>query len=218
MAPARPRTWRQLCPRLCPPLQSKGSASTATNRNMTEMHHGFRCKAIAPAMMISAVLLAASLARAQERGPLALAGASYFFVGGKIDSAAEGSPMVGHIYVEYMIPARRSHPYPIVMVHGGSQTGTDFTGTPDGRFGAVFRAPGLCRLRGRPGGARTRGAGRRSTGRCSPRASISSSSASSRPSADKQWPQAHLHTQWPGAGKRAIPCSISSTPRNVHRS
>ena len=72
--------------------------------------HGFRSKAIAPAMMISAVLLAAPLARAQERGPLALASASYFFVGGKIDSAAEGSPMVGHIYVEYMIPARRSHP------------------------------------------------------------------------------------------------------------
>ena len=34
-----------------------------------------------------------------------------------------------------MIPARRSHPYPIVMVHGGSQTGTNFTGTPDGREG-----------------------------------------------------------------------------------
>ena len=34
-----------------------------------------------------------------------------------------------------MIPARRRHPYPIVMVHGGSQTGTNFTGTPDGREG-----------------------------------------------------------------------------------
>ena len=43
--------------------------------------------------------------------------------------------MVGHMYVEYMIPARRAHPYPIVMVHGGSQTGTNFTGTPDGREG-----------------------------------------------------------------------------------
>ena len=72
--------------------------------------HGFRCKAITPAMMISAVLLAVPLAQAQERGPLALASASYFFVGGKIDSAAEGSPTVGHVYVAYMIPARRSHP------------------------------------------------------------------------------------------------------------
>ena len=98
--------------------------------------HGFRSKTIAARDDdIAAVLLAAPLARAQERGPLALASASYFFVGGKIDSAVEGSPMVGHMYVEYMIPARRSHPYPIVMVHGGSQTGTNFTGTPDGREG-----------------------------------------------------------------------------------
>ena len=28
-----------------------------------------------------------------------------------------------------------THPYPIVMIHGGSQTGTNFTGTPDGREG-----------------------------------------------------------------------------------
>src|SRR5205823_10616947 len=77
----------------------------------------------------------ATLANVQERGPLALARASYFFVGGKIDTSAEGSPMLGQMYVEYMIPARRSQPYPIVMVHGGGQTGTNFTGTPDGREG-----------------------------------------------------------------------------------
>ena len=82
-----------------------------------------------------ALLFAAPIVQAQERGPLALAKASYFFVGGKIDTSVEGSPMVGHMYVEYMIPARLRHPYPIVMVHGGSQTGTNFTGTPDGREG-----------------------------------------------------------------------------------
>ena len=53
----------------------------------------------------------------------------------KIDPAVEGSPTVGHIYVEYMIPQRLRHRYPVVMVHGGSQTGTNFTGTPDGRDG-----------------------------------------------------------------------------------
>src|SRR5260370_19185956 len=82
-----------------------------------------------------ALLLAAPIAHAQERGPLNLASASYFFVGGKIDASVEGSPMVGQMYDESMIPARRSHPFPIVMVHGGSQTGTNFTGTPDGREG-----------------------------------------------------------------------------------
>jgi pimeloyl-ACP methyl ester carboxylesterase len=97
-------------------------------------------KAIASARWGSLALLtlsalSATVAHAQERGPLVLAKASYFFVGGKIDTSLEGSPMVGHMYVESMVPARQRHPYPIVMVHGGSQTGTNFTGTPDGREG-----------------------------------------------------------------------------------
>src|SRR2546422_2904407 len=99
---------------------------------------GFREKAGVIAIALMSALtsgLSAPFARAQERGPLNLARSSYFFVGGKIDTSLEGSPMVGHMYVEQMIPARRSRPYPIVMVHGGSQTGTNFTGTPDGREG-----------------------------------------------------------------------------------
>ena len=82
-----------------------------------------------------AFLLAVPSARAQERGPLVLAKSSYFFVGGKIDPSIEGSPMVGQLYVEFQIPQKLEHPYPIVMIHGGSQTGTNFTGTPDGREG-----------------------------------------------------------------------------------
>ena len=86
-APARPRTWRQLCARLCPPYNRKRRASTATNRKhdggmharISQQGHRVRDGDIA------AVLLAAPLAQAQERGPLALASASYFFVGGKID-------------------------------------------------------------------------------------------------------------------------------------
>src|SRR5712691_8512970 len=93
-----------------------------------------KARAIALLSMLTCGL-GAPLAHAQERGPLNLAKSSYFFVGGKIDTSVEGSPMVGHMYVEYMIPAKRTHPFPIVMVHGGSQTGTNFTGTPDGREG-----------------------------------------------------------------------------------
>ena len=43
--------------------------------------------------------------------------------------------MSGQIYAEFQIPAHQMHPYPIVMIHGGAQTGTNFTGTPDGREG-----------------------------------------------------------------------------------
>ena len=92
-------------------------------------------KPMAVALLSALATGPAVLAHAQERGPLNLARASYFFVGGKIDTSLEGSPTLGQMYVEYMIPARKSHPYPIVMVHGGSQTGTNFTGTPDGREG-----------------------------------------------------------------------------------
>jgi pimeloyl-ACP methyl ester carboxylesterase len=76
-----------------------------------------------------------SAAQARDEEPLRLAKSSYFFVGGRIDTSVQGSPMFGQMYVEYMIPEKLRHPYPVVMVHGGSQTGTNFTGTPDGREG-----------------------------------------------------------------------------------
>jgi pimeloyl-ACP methyl ester carboxylesterase len=152
-------------------------------------------------------LLSATLATpaiAQERAPLNLATASYFFVGGKIDTSVEGSPMLGQMYVEYMIPARRSHPYPIVMVHGGSQTGTNFTGTPDGREGwaqyfvrrgyAVYVVDQVAR-------------GRSAYWAPQPYGGVTASRFTFleqrfvAPERFKQWPQAHLHTQWPGEGR-----------------
>src|SRR5713226_7673089 len=148
-------------------------------------------------LLAYALLAAAWPARAQERGPLVLAKASYFFVGGKIDRSIEGSPMVGHMYVEYMIPQRLRHPYPLVMVHGGSQTGTNFTGTPDGREGwaqyfvrrgyAVYVVDQVAR------------------GRSAYWSQLYGPVTPSRfnfldqrfvaPERYKQWPQAHLHTQ-----------------------
>ena len=170
---------------------------------------GFRSKTIICATVISAaVLLTAPLARAQERGPLALASASYFFVGGKIDTSVEGSPMVGHMYVEYMIPARRRHPYPIVMVHGGSQTGTNFTGTPDGREGwaqyfvrrgyAVYVVDQVARGRAAYWSPQVYGPVQPSRLTFTEQRFVA-------PERYRQWPQAHLHTQWPGAGKPGDP-------------
>ena len=74
--------------------------------------HGPGKTTVARAAAIAAALLCgATSAPAQERGPLTLANASYFFVGGKIDTSVEGSPVVGQMYVEYMIPP--SAPIPI---------------------------------------------------------------------------------------------------------
>ena len=77
----------------------------------------------------------AAATAADEPPPMVLAKTGYLFAGGKIDSSVPGSPMTGQMYVEYFIPKTLTHPYPIVMIHGGSQTGTNFTGTPDGREG-----------------------------------------------------------------------------------
>ncbi|MGD0025660.1 MAG: alpha/beta hydrolase [Xanthobacteraceae bacterium] len=154
-----------------------------------------------------ACLFAVLPARAQERGPLVLAKSSYFFVGGKIDTSIEGSPMVGQMYVEYMVPQRRRHPYPVVMVHGGNQTGTNFTGTPDGREGwaqyfvrrgyAVYVVDQVAR------------------GRAAYWSQVYGPLPASRldfveqrfvaPERFSLWPQAHLHNQFPGVGTPGDP-------------
>jgi pimeloyl-ACP methyl ester carboxylesterase len=154
-------------------------------------------------VLVSVWLIAASFARAQNPAPLALAKWSYFFVGGKIDSSVEGSPMVGHMYVEYMIPQRQQHRYPIVMIHGGSQTGTNFTGTPDGRESwaqyfvrrgyAVYVVDQV---------ARGRSAYWSNVYGPLPAARLDfTEQRFVAPERYKKWPQAHLHTQFPGTGK-----------------
>ena len=155
----------------------------------------------------SCVFLAAAPARAQERGPLVLAKSSYFFVGGRIDPKIEGSPMVGQMYVEYMIPQRLLHLNPVVMVHGGNQTGTNFTGTPDGREGwaqyfvrrgyAVYVVDQVAR------------------GRSAYWSQVYGPLPASRlafveqrfvaPEQTPMWPQAHLHNQFPGDGRPGDP-------------
>jgi pimeloyl-ACP methyl ester carboxylesterase len=61
---------------------------------------------------------------------------SFFWVGVERAELARGPVVNGkQMYVEYQIPARVRHPYPIVLVHGGGGQGLDFLGTPDGRPG-----------------------------------------------------------------------------------
>ena len=49
----------------------------------------YTSRAILPGALMLTLAFTATYADAQERGPLALAQASYFFVGGKIDTSAE---------------------------------------------------------------------------------------------------------------------------------
>src|SRR5215470_7798506 len=66
---------------------------------------------------------------------LTIARQGNFYVGGKYVESNGDVPMVGQAFVEFQIPQRQTHPYPIVMIHGGGQTGSGWISTPDGREG-----------------------------------------------------------------------------------
>jgi len=145
--------------------------------------------------------LGAGLARAEEVGPFKPTSPSgYFFVGGRYETANNRTTALGQMFVEYRAPERATQPYPVVMVHGTAQTGTNFLGTPDGRPGWAdrFAAKGFAVYvvdqvgRGRSGGdAETYGPYARL-----PVEDLETVFTGQERSA--LYPQATLHTQWPG--------------------
>src|SRR5580700_11049326 len=64
----------------------------------------------------------------QQRTP---ATHEFFYVGG----GYKGDLMAGQMYVEVLRPARVTRKYPLVFIHGASQTATNWIETPDGRPG-----------------------------------------------------------------------------------
>src|SRR5882762_10809983 len=102
------------------------------------MNHGtFALVSIAAAALVAGGILSFLATRtaqaADEEPPLNLARDGFFSVGGKTTTVNGKSYVVGQMYVEMRIPQKQTHPYPIIMVHGGTRTGTTYTGTPDGR-------------------------------------------------------------------------------------
>jgi pimeloyl-ACP methyl ester carboxylesterase len=140
----------------------------------------------------------------------AIAKQGMFFVGGEYyTSAADGLKyMAGQMYVEYQIPGAVTHPYPIVLIHGGAQTGTNFISTPDGRPGwaQFFVANGYAVYvvdqvgRGRSNYALER------YGPTRPPADIVSRYQNwSLQQEYKLFPRGAMHTQWPGSGRQGDP-------------
>jgi pimeloyl-ACP methyl ester carboxylesterase len=147
------------------------------------------------------------VAQTQAAAPLTIARQGYLFVGGKYSTVNGQQVMSGQMYAEFQIPSRQTHPYPIVMVHGGGQTGTNFTGTPDGREGwaQFFLREGYAvYVVDQPGRARAAYQAdlygpptRLDLERVQQRFTV--------PERFNLWPQARLHTQWPGAGAPGDP-------------
>src|SRR5947208_1139916 len=86
-------------------------------------------------VVFASLLMVTAEAKDSALPPLSIAQQGYFFVGGKYSTANDRQVMTDQLYVEFLIPGKQTHPWPIVMVHGLGQTGTNFTGTADGREG-----------------------------------------------------------------------------------
>ena len=152
-----------------------------------------------------AVILLVGAAAAQVP-PLVIAKQGYFFVGGTYLEAQDGRFMSGQMYVEFQVPGKLTHPYPIVMFSGGGQSGLNYSGTPDGRDGwmqyflrqgyAVYALDQPSRARS-PHQPEVGPQSRNSVERVQQRFTA--------PERSNLWPQAKLHTQWPGAGVAGDP-------------
>lgn len=131
----------------------------------------------------------------------------HFFIEGHYAPVGDLEVMHGQVYVTYLWPERRRHPYPLVFIPGGGLSGTCFEGTPDGRPGwmtyfaehgyAVYCVDQVAR------------------GRSAYYADLDGAAhppdveyvqrAFTAPARYTDYPQAHLHTQWPGSGMRGDP-------------
>src|SRR5262245_51753491 len=67
--------------------------------------------------------------------PLEIADQGAFSIPGRYVEIDKQTIMIGQMFVQYQIPKNKTRPYPVVMVHGGGQTGSNFLSTPDGRRG-----------------------------------------------------------------------------------
>ena len=129
------------------------------------------------------------------------------YVGGKYRGTGADSGVVDQMYVFYQIPKGyrpgQDGKWPIVMVHGSQQTGANFLGTPDGRPGwawyffsngwpvYVIDQPG----RGKSGYFPDVYGVQAASPKVGQVQSLFTAPESTQPVA---WPQAALHTQWPG--------------------
>jgi pimeloyl-ACP methyl ester carboxylesterase len=160
---------------------------------------------LAAAAALAMALGAATLASAQE--PLAVAKEGYFFVGGKYAMAGDRQVMTGQAYVEYQVPRRHTQPYPLVIVPGAAQTATNFTGTADGREGwAQFflRRGYAVYIVDQPGRSRSGYQPDTEGPQAFPQV-LNVQQRFTAPERYKLWPQARLHSQWPGSGMAGDP-------------
>ncbi|MSV34296.1 MAG: hypothetical protein EXQ47_01685 [Bryobacterales bacterium] len=160
-------------------------------------------KSIVAALVVTLVLagvVASSAAGGNAPVPLSIAKQGYFYAGGR----TAGGATVDQMFVEYQIPAKVTAPYPIVMIHGNAQNGSNFLGTPDDRPGwaeyflrrgfPVYIVDQVARGRSRYNAA--------ADGMLAEPNIVTTERQFTAIEKYNIWPQAKLHTQWPGTGMR----------------
>ncbi|THH21853.1 hypothetical protein EUX98_g8264 [Antrodiella citrinella] len=129
----------------------------------------------------------------------------YFYIGGHYVADPDSSSLHadGQIYVERLTPASGvTKQYPLLMIHGSGMTGTNFLNTPDGRMGWAdwFLGQGYTvYLMDQP----SRGRSPWLQNIDGPQTVFSTELVESMFTATARfdlWPNATLHTQWPGNG------------------
>ena len=151
-------------------------------------------------LAVQGLALAAGPARAEDSasGPVTRAG--YFYVGGRYQKLGDKTVMVGQMFVQSRTPARITQPYPVVMVHGLAQTGVNFLATADGRPGWVqrFVEKGYQVYVVDQVGRGRSGTNPEVYGPYDRLGTRSLEKTYTAPEVYDLFPQAKLHTQWPG--------------------
>jgi len=148
--------------------------------------------------------LAAAVTSEGDRasGPLTIAKQGFFYAGGREIKDQGGPALVDAMFVEYQVPAKITAPYPVVMIHGQFQNGSNFMGTPDDREGWAeyfIRRGYPVYVVDQPARGRS-SYNRQADGELTTGTVETIERQFTAIEKYNLWPQARLHTQWPGAG------------------
>jgi pimeloyl-ACP methyl ester carboxylesterase len=131
-----------------------------------------------------------------------------FYVAGMYVGSGANMKMSGQMFVEQLEPVKRTGRYPVVMLAGTGQTGAIWLSTPDERPGwaKCFAAEGYTVfVADQPG----RGRSASYVDVHDTRSSLSPSTVellfTASQDFERVWPEARLHSQWPGSGRRGDP-------------
>ena len=153
--------------------------------------------------LVAFYLAVAGFTAAAPNGPTLAASREFFYIGGKYVGPSNNI-MAGQMYVEVLRPQNVTRKYPLIFIHGASQTATNWMGTPDGRPGwadyFVRQGYVVCLVdqpaRGRsPWHPNANGA----------LTILTASEIERRFTAPERfglWPQAKKHTQWPSNSEK----------------